>query len=109
MLDTTWHLSHNDAVIRDFRHKGLAELFRTGRSAKVNASLHARALRRLDALNAADDLSALRVPGFDFHALRGFKPKRYSLHVNGPWCITFEGDDGDAVHVDLVQYHQVKP
>lgn len=92
-------------MIRDFRHKGLAELFRTGRSAKVNASLHARALRRLDALNAADELSAVNIPGFDFHALRGFKPTRYSLHVNGPWCITFEWIDGDAVRVDLEQYH----
>jgi toxin HigB-1 len=27
--------------------------------------------------------------GFDFHALRG-TPRRYSIHVNGPWGITFE-------------------
>jgi toxin HigB-1 len=25
--------------------------------------------------------------------------------VNGPWCITFEFLDGDAVRVDLEQYH----
>jgi hypothetical protein len=30
----------------------------------------------------------MNVPGFDFHPLRGFKPTRYSVHVNGPWCIT---------------------
>ena len=45
-----------------------------------------------------------RVPGFDFHALRG-KPKRYSVHVNGPWCITFALEDGHAWRVDLEQYH----
>jgi len=49
-------------------------------------------------------LADLRVPGFEFHALRG-SPKRYSLHVNGPWCITFEWIDGDAWRVDLEQYH----
>jgi proteic killer suppression protein len=32
----------------------------------------------------------MNVPGFNFHPLRGFKPTRYSVHVNGPWCIAFE-------------------
>ncbi|MBW1834061.1 MAG: type II toxin-antitoxin system RelE/ParE family toxin [Deltaproteobacteria bacterium] len=31
--------------------------------------------------------------------------KRYSIHVNGPWCITFEWEDGEALRVDLEQYH----
>jgi plasmid maintenance system killer protein len=31
--------------------------------------------------------------------------KRYTVHVNGPWCITFEFDDGDALRVDFEQYH----
>jgi plasmid maintenance system killer protein len=32
-------------------------------------------------------------------------PKRYSIHVNGPWCITFEWKQGEALRVDLEQYH----
>jgi len=55
-------------------------------------------------LDEAERLEDLNIPGFDFHSLRG-KPKRYSIHVNGPWCITFEWLDGDASRVDLVQYH----
>jgi toxin HigB-1 len=47
----------------------------------------------------------MNLPGFDFHALHGFKPTRYSVHVNGPWCITFEFADGDVLRVDLEQYH----
>ena len=43
----------------------------------------------VDALQQAVVPKDMNVPGFDFHALRG-KPKRYSVHVNGPWCITFE-------------------
>jgi hypothetical protein len=27
------------------------------------------------------------------------------LHVNGPWCITFEWIDGEALRVNLEQYH----
>ena len=46
----------------------------------------------------------LNLPGFNFHKLRG-KPKRYTIHVNGPWCITFEFENGEARHVDLEQYH----
>jgi proteic killer suppression protein len=44
-------------------------------------------------------------PGFDFHALKGFRPTRYTIHVNGPWCITFAFHNLDAVAVDLEQYH----
>ena len=92
-------------MIQSFRHRGLADLYYTGKSAKVRADLKARALRRLDVLNAAREVEDLRVPGFDFHPLKGFKPTRYSVHVNGPWCITFEWADGEALRVDLEQYH----
>ena len=91
-------------MVRGFRHKGLEELFRKGRSRRVAAELQSRALRRLDALAEAATLRDLNIPGFDFHPLRG-KPQRYSLHVNGPWCITFEWRDEDALQVDLEQYH----
>ena len=91
-------------MIRSFQHKGLRELFETGASRKVRQDLQGRALRRLDALEWAETLEALNVPGFNFHPLRG-KPTRYSLHLNGPWCITFERDEGDALRVDLEQYH----
>ena len=91
-------------MIRTFRHKGLEELFETGSSRRVRPDLQARALRRLDALDHAEALSDLNIPGFDFHALQG-KPQRYSLHVNGPWCVTFEWEEGDAIRVDLEQYH----
>jgi toxin HigB-1 len=91
-------------MIRSFRHKGLRDLLETGSSGKVRPDLKERILRRLDALNRAKALQDVNLPGFDFHPLRG-KPLRYSMHVNGPWCITFEWQDGDALRVDLEQYH----
>ena len=90
-------------MIQSFRHKGLKELFEKGSSRKVRPDLQARALRRLDVLDEAEELQELNIPGFNFHPLRG-KPQRYSVHVNGPWCITFEWDQG-PIQVDLVQYH----
>lgn len=91
-------------MIRSFRHKGLKELFEKGSSGKVQKQLHARCLSRLDALDQATEPDDVDLPGFDFHGLHG-RPKRYSLHVNGPWCITFGFEDGEAVQVDLEQYH----
>lgn len=92
-------------MIRTFVHKGLADLFHKGSAAKVRPDLQARIVRRLDALNAARTVGELHAPGFDFHPLRGHKPVRYSIHVNGPWCITFEWNEGDALRVNLEQYH----
>ena len=97
-------LLYNGAVIKSFRRAGLKSLFQTGTSAKVRPDLHARALRRLDALDQAGALADLQLPGLQFHRLQG-KPTRYSLHVNGPWCITFGWTEGDAYRVDLEQYH----
>ena len=91
-------------MIKSFRHKGLEELFLTGHTRRIHPSLHRRCLRRLDALDQAESRQELNLPGFGFHPLRG-KPQRYSLHVNGPWCITFEWIRGDAYRVDLEQYH----
>ena len=92
-------------MIKSFKSKALAELWSTGRSSKVSPSLQKRVQVRLDRLDVAKDLSELSIPGFDFHALKGFAPTRYTIHVNGPWCITFEFDAGDVYRVDLEQYH----
>ncbi|MHB0991139.1 MAG: type II toxin-antitoxin system RelE/ParE family toxin [Burkholderiales bacterium] len=91
-------------MIKSYAHKGLEELFANGKSAKIQASLSDRALRRLDAISTAKTPEALNVPGFNFHTLHG-KPKRYSVHVNGPWCITFEWEDENAFRLDLENYH----
>ena len=91
-------------MIRSFKHKGLAELFERGHSRRVQQDLQARCLRRLEVLDQAESLTDLNVPGFNFHGLQGL-PKRYSIHVNGPWCMTFEWEGEEALRVDLEQYH----
>jgi len=66
--------------------------------------MHKRILIRLDRLNAVTAPEQMNLPGFDFHALKGLVPTRYTVHVNGPWCITFEMDSEDALRVDFEQY-----
>ncbi len=91
-------------MIRSFRNKALERFWLTGRSGKIRPDLKSRCLRRLDALNEASTPRDMNIPGFNFHGLRG-KPKRYSVHVNGPWCLIFGWDENDAVDVDLEQRH----
>ena len=97
-------MCYTDFMIGSFRHKGLARLYMDDDPTGVRTDLVERCRRRLGALESAERVEELRVPGFDFHRLHG-KPLRYSVHVNGPWCITFEWEDATAWRVDLEQYH----
>lgn len=92
-------------MIKTFKNKALAALFEKSTSAKIDARMHKRILVRLTLLDAAKQPDDMNVPGFDFHALHGFNPTRYTAHVNGPWCITFEFYDENAYNVDYEQYH----
>ena len=92
-------------MIKSFRHKALRELWLKGSSSRIDGRFHRRLLRRLGALDDASVPDDMNISGFDFHALKGFTPTRYTVHVNGPWCLTFALVDGDAVLVDLEQYH----
>lgn len=91
-------------MIKSFRHKGLKELFETGHTTRIDERFHKRLKVRLDAMRYAVKLEQLAQPGFDFHQLMG-KPVRYTIHVNGPWCITFEWDEPYAEKADFEQYH----
>lgn len=92
-------------MIKTFEHKGLAELWNTDRTRRIDRRLHGRILRLLDRLDQAVRPRDMNYAGTEFHALRGFKPTRYTVHVNGPWCITFEFADGHAYQINLEQYH----
>lgn len=91
-------------MIKSFKHRGLREAFETGKSARVRPDLLPRVLATLDAMHRAATLSQLNQPGFNLHALRQFKPLRYSIWVTFQWRITFEWSEGPA-RVDLEQYH----
>ena len=102
-IDACNALRYNSNMIKTFRHKSLSKLFFKGDTKGLPFNLLSRIERRLSALNAAKVPQDLKLPGFNFHALSG-KPKRYTIHVSGNWCITFGWDDG-AIDVDLEDYH----
>ena len=104
MIDNCHLVIYTLLVIKSFRHRGLKELFEKGQSRRIAPDLQTRVIRRLDVMKAAKRPDDMNIPGFDFHALRG-KPQRYTVHVNGPWCVTFGWEDDGATDVDLEQYH----
>lgn len=91
-------------MIRSFQSKALKRLWNEGDPRGVRADLLQRVRGRLTALDAAQDLGELALPSWGLHRLQG-EPVRYAIAVNGPWRITFEWEDGDALRVDLEQYH----
>lgn len=92
-------------MIASFKSKALSDLWQKSDTSKIDGRMHARILRRLYALNVAMTPEGMNIPGNNFHDLLGFTPIRYTIHVNGPWCVTFSFQDGDAHEVDFEQYH----
>jgi proteic killer suppression protein len=92
-------------VIKSFRHKGLRTLYETGKTTGVQSS-HARKLRmQLAALDSAQVIGDMDLPGFDLHDLRGGRKGQWSISVNGNWRVTFEFRDGNAFVLDYEDYH----
>ncbi len=90
--------------IRNCRHKGLQELFVSGRSARLGVRYAKNALRILDVLNRMQDpqdCAGLK----DFHELKGNRKGTYSMHVTGNYCITFKWDGRDAYDLNFEDYH----
>ncbi len=90
---------------RNFNHRGLKELFHNGRTSRIGSNFKPKCLRILDILENAETLKDLNIPGMNFHKLTGFTPDRYSMHVNGNWCITFAWVDGEPIEICFEDYH----
>jgi proteic killer suppression protein len=92
-------------VIRSFRHKGLERYFTKSERRGIDAK-HAERIRRiLDLLDSAVRPEDLNLPGYRFHGLKGDRKGVYSVWVSGNWRITFQFEAGDAVYVNLEDYH----
>ena len=92
-------------MIGPFRSKALRNLWEKDDASGVNPNALPRIKRILSILDAGEDIRDLDVPGFRFHALKGFRPTRYSMRVTGNWRITFAWDGKTAHAIDLEDYH----
>jgi toxin HigB-1 len=92
-------------MIANFRHKGLRQLFEDDNPRGVNAE-HARRIRQILALlDAAQKVGDLDYHTFRLHPLKGDLTGFWSLTVRANWRIIFRFEEGNALDVDLVDYH----
>lgn len=92
-------------MILSWRHKGLKKFYETGSFAGIQPA-HANRLRlQLVALETAQTIEDMDIPGFRLHSLQGAERGRWSIWVNGNWRLTFEFQDGNVHVLNYEDYH----
>ncbi|MBE9061463.1 type II toxin-antitoxin system RelE/ParE family toxin [cf. Phormidesmis sp. LEGE 11477] len=92
-------------MIRSIKHKGLRKFFETGNTAGIQAK-HAEILEdKLTALDTAESIDDMNIPGYRLHSLKGKLKGRWSIRVSGNWRLTFEFRDKDVYVLDYEDYH----
>jgi len=93
-------------MIRTFRDKETARLFRRERVKKFPLPVQRTALRKLLLLDAAESLRDLRVPpGNRLERLRGDRAGQYSIRINDQWRVCFHWEEGHAYDIEITDYH----
>lgn len=90
-----------------YRNKRTAQ-FASGQWVKEFHAFERQAYKRLEILEAAPNVEALRqLPGNRLEALRGSRAGQYSIRINDKWRICFEWpDDAPApFNIEIVDYH----
>ena len=64
-----------------------------------------RIRRILTELAAAQSAQDMELPGDRLHPLKGDRRGQWSGRVSGNWRIVFRFVEGEAVDVDLIDYH----
>jgi len=92
-------------MIRSFRCPDTEALF-NDRVVRRFRNIERVARRRLLYLHRAARLQDLRVPpGNRLEALKGSRKGQYSIRINDQWRICFRWKDGEALDVEIVDYH----
>ena len=75
-------------MIQSYSSKGLKELFKRGRSAKIRQDLGKRCIQILDAIDKAKTLDDLKLPGLRLHPDSRYKPVQAGEMASGcQWTV----------------------
>jgi proteic killer suppression protein len=93
-------------MIRSFRDRETEKDFLRERIRKLGPDVQRMAQRKLALLDAAESRRDLRVsPGNRLEKLSGDRDGQHSIRVNDQWRICFWWREGDALDVELTDYH----
>jgi proteic killer suppression protein len=92
-------------MIQSFKDADTKELYERGSSRRW-ATIRAIALRKLDQIEAAINLSNLRVPpGNRLEPLKGSRIGQHSIRINDQYRICFVWKVDGAYEVEVTDYH----
>ena len=92
-------------MIASFRSQVFKRYWEKGETRRLPTQSLVRIAMILDRLDAAVEPNDLDLPGLGFHPLKGQRKGEFAVMVTRNWRITFGWVDGDAVDVDLEDYH----
>ena len=93
-------------MIISFRCKKTQNLFERVAVAPQWREIAPVALRKLNYLHSAGKPEDLRIPPANrLEKLQGYRKSQYSIRINNRWRICFEFEDGNAMNVEIVDYH----
>ncbi|MGH7717969.1 MAG: type II toxin-antitoxin system RelE/ParE family toxin [Steroidobacteraceae bacterium] len=93
-------------MIQSFADRDTERLFAREPVRRFPSTLHRLMLRKLVAVDAAEQLDDLRVPpGNRLEKLKGDRSGQHGIRVNDQWRICFRWKDGNAYDVAIVDYH----
>ncbi len=93
-------------MIKNFRCAANERIFNLKFSKRLPESIQPIALRKLKFLHAAADLNDLRIPPSNhLEALKGSRKGQHSIRINQQWRVCFKWQDGNALDVEIVDYH----
>jgi proteic killer suppression protein len=93
-------------MIKNFRDKEAEKIFNRLLSRKLPQNIQHLARRKLVILDAATELTTLRVPpGNRLEPLKGDRKGQYRIRINEQWRICFQWKTGDAYDVEITDYH----
>ena len=75
-------------MIKSFRHKGLRRFHETGSTSGIQVSHGKRLRMQLAALDTAQAVEDMDIPGFRLHPLKGKLRGRWS--ITGQWQLAFD-------------------
>ncbi len=105
-LDSCHVTRYNHSMIKTFADRETQQLYTTGKSRRLPPDLAKRAVRRLEYIDLANELSDLKVPPSNrLHALKDDREGQYAISINDQWRICFRFVAGDAYDVEIADYH----
>lgn len=99
-------MRYHQGMIAGFADSQTEALFRRQRVKRYGPEVQRAALRKLDMLDAAVQVTDLRSPpGNRLELLKGDYAGQYSIRINDQWRICFAWRNGNAHDVEIVDYH----